>query len=98
MKTRVERLAASWSKSTSHPARYEPLRGTNLFAFTYSDDYKQRLREEKEWEAIEDELKEMHYAANDLARYLSTCYLELDLVEKEEAAWKAYVRRADPTQ
>ena len=91
---RVESLATSWSRSISHPARYEMLRGTDHYTFTYSDYSEQRLREEKEWEAIEEQLKAMNNAANDLARYLATNYLEIDLNEREEAAWKAYARWA----
>jgi len=94
---RAVRLAMNWAKSISHPARYEMLRGHDHYTFTYSDDAKQRLREEAEWEVIENQLREMNEAANDLARYLATEYLEVDLLEREDAAWKAYVRWAHPT-
>jgi hypothetical protein len=93
---RAVRLAKNWAKSISHPARYEMLRGHSHYTFTYSDDSKQRLREETEWDTIEDQLKEMNEAANELARYLATEYLEIDLLEREEAAWKAYCGWAHP--
>jgi hypothetical protein len=79
-----------WHDSTSHGARYERLTGDDYYTFTYSEVSEQRKREEEDWDLITQQLLSLHTAMRAIIAYLKEHYVEIDLEEREQAAWDSY--------
>jgi recombinational DNA repair ATPase RecF len=68
--------------------RFLALLGSKLVEF--GKDF--HARQEKAWDAIEKSIKDLYQGMTDFLQYVRTNYLQIDLDELNETAWKRYVQ------
>jgi hypothetical protein len=88
----VDAIHRAWTQSVSFGTRYERVRGGDHYIFTVPPNRGWTKHEEKAWAAIEKSIKDLHKAVKDFLQYVRTNYLEIDIDELNETAWKRYVQ------
>jgi len=92
----VEDFARHLHETTRFGHRYDSKLHSDDYVFTYSTDSKTRKREETDWGDIEKELDLLRRAMHNLIQYLKTNYVELDVEDLSDRAWKRYMQMLHP--
>ena len=92
LRKRIDAIDRSWSQSIDYAARYEHAQGEiNRYFFVVPVHRLLTEQEEKDWKAIEKSLNDLQRSISEFLQYLRTNYLEIDIDELSQTAWKRYV-------
>lgn len=89
---RVDAIYRAWGKSVSFGARYERVRGGDHYIFSVPPNRAWTKQEQNAWDAIAKSIRDLHKAVKNFLDYVRANYLEIDLEELSNIAWKQYVQ------
>jgi hypothetical protein len=88
----IDAIQRTWSQTTNHGRRYERVLGADQYIFSVPPNRAWTKEEEKSWAAIEKGVMDLDKAMKSFLDYVRTNYLEIDLDDLSQTAWKECVQ------
>ena len=88
----LRELHVAWTKATSYGSHYYVTRSGDAFIFINPGDISTDKTKEEAWYSISKATKKMERALARATTIVREQYLEIDLVETNDAAWREYVQ------